>query len=135
MMKSIGYEKTESEIKAALNKFDLKMATMIQDDVEDSSWKENISSSLKIEEESSKVKLIDVILLNLQRKKIKFKRKRRFLEKKEKIGINDNLNEVTEQLNFMKGTRKLKKLINVRNMLEIQKKCRTASKPLSIDII
>jgi hypothetical protein len=128
IIKELGYEKSEVEIRAALNKFDMNMASKVQKNVEKENWNHSLRQNFNDEEASSKLKLIDVILLNLQRKKIKFKRKRKYLENRNKFEIKDNLNEVNENAEFWTGTSKLKKLVNVRNMLEIQKKCPTTSK-------
>ena len=105
----------------------MNMASKVQKNVEKSREKRSLSPEIDMEESSDKMKLIDVILMNLQRKKIKFKRKRRFLESKENLGKSWQRGNLNENPHFLNGTSNLKNLINVRNMLEIQKKCRTSS--------
>jgi hypothetical protein len=50
------------------------------------------------------------------------------MENKENWDNFNNLKELKEIPKFMEGTSNLKKLINVKNQLEIQKRCHTSSK-------
>ena len=127
-MKEIGYEKSEGEIRSALNKFDMNMASKIQKEIEEKNWKDSLSNEISEPEFTSKIKLLDVILLNLQRKKIKYKRKRNFLENKENLKLSENHPRLSETSHFLNGTTNLKHLNAVKNQLEIQKKCHTSSK-------